>query len=371
MAAGVRAGVPGQRRPCRACRPRRRAGAARRAAGRAPGALPDPDRPPPCRRPVVRGAGRGARPPRGDAEGPGAPGLAMLRAAAAGRRTRGADRMTRPVRLDTTVVTIGADMPDDGAALAALAAAAPAGLADDVLVEVGLADRIAPLETAIGTLWVAWNGRGVAAVDLAEDGPAAAAAHEARFGRRTLLAEALPARLADAVARRLAGDRRAAIPLDLRGRTEFEVAVWRQGARDPVRRGAALRLDRRRDRAAEGRPGRRARRWGTTRCRSWCRATAWCAPTGRSATTRSAVRATSGRSSRPRGSTPRRSRTQRGVASASWARTPRASCAGPRATTRAGSRRATGCRSARSGRRPRPATAPCKVCRPTAAAAAA
>ena len=121
----------------------------------------------------------------------------------------------------------------DGAALASLAAPAPDHVADDVLVEVGLADRIAPLATSIGTLWVAWNGRGVSAVDLGEDAIAAAEAHGARFGRRTLIAEALPRRLEDAVARRLAGDRQVRIALDLRGRTEFEVAVWEKALEIP------------------------------------------------------------------------------------------------------------------------------------------
>jgi O-6-methylguanine DNA methyltransferase len=125
------------------------------------------------------------------------------------------------------------DLVTDTAVLTSLAAAAPDHLADDVLVELGLADRIAPLATTLGTLWVAWNGRGVAAVDLGEDGPSAAAEHEARFGRRTLVTLALPRSLEDAVARRLAGDRGVPIPLDLRGRTEFEVAVWRKALEIP------------------------------------------------------------------------------------------------------------------------------------------
>jgi O-6-methylguanine DNA methyltransferase len=114
-----------------------------------------------------------------------------------------------------------------------LAARAPEGLPDNVLVEVGLADRIAPLNSTIGTLWVAWNGRGVVSVDLGDDGPTSAAEHEAQTGRRTLLAHALPPELASAVSRRLAGDRRVAIPLDLRGRTPFEVAVWHKALEIP------------------------------------------------------------------------------------------------------------------------------------------
>lgn len=111
-------------------------------------------------------------------------------------------------------------------ALAGLRAPAPEHLADAVLVEVGLADRVAPLESPLGTLWVAWNGRGVSAVDLAEGEAEAAARHEARSGRRAIPAGSLPAPLADAVSRRLAGERRVRIPLDLRGRSPFEIAVW-------------------------------------------------------------------------------------------------------------------------------------------------
>ncbi len=110
---------------------------------------------------------------------------------------------------------------------------APATLADDVLVEVGLADRMAPIDSPLGTLWVAWNGRGVSEVEQAADGVDAAARHATRTGRPTTVAAALPPSLADAIARRLAGERRVRIPLDLRGRTEFEVAVWTKALEIP------------------------------------------------------------------------------------------------------------------------------------------
>jgi O-6-methylguanine DNA methyltransferase len=131
--------------------------------------------------------------------------------------------MTRTIRL--TDVAPGA--------LATLAVPAPAHLADDVLVEVGLADRMGPVTSPLGTLWVAWNGRGVSEVELADDGADAAARHEARVGRRTTLAGALPPSLADAIARRLAGEPRVRIPLDLRDRSEFEVAVWTKALEIP------------------------------------------------------------------------------------------------------------------------------------------
>lgn len=122
---------------------------------------------------------------------------------------------------------------DAPGALAALREPAPAGLADDVLVATGIADRIAPVASPLGTLWIAWNGRGVSGVDLDDEGGAAAARHAARTGRRTLLAPALPPALGTAVARRLGGDPRARIDLDLRGRTPFEVAVWTKALEIP------------------------------------------------------------------------------------------------------------------------------------------
>ena len=109
--------------------------------------------------------------------------------------------------------------------LTALAIAAPPSLATSVLVEVGLADRYAELPSPLGPIVVAWNGRGVSAVDRATD----LDDFESRFGRtvgRPLhRALEMPAELARAVAARLAGERRVRVPLDLRGRTEFETAV--------------------------------------------------------------------------------------------------------------------------------------------------
>jgi O-6-methylguanine DNA methyltransferase len=149
-------------------------------------------------------------------------------------RTTRATRTTTPDRpAGTTRIPDPVIADDTPGALTTLATRAPAHLADDVLVEVGLVDRMAPYPSPIGTLFIAWNGRGVAEVDLGPDGDEARARHEARSGRRTVLADALPAALADAIARRLAGERRVRIPLDLRGRTEFEVAVWTKALEIP------------------------------------------------------------------------------------------------------------------------------------------
>jgi O-6-methylguanine DNA methyltransferase len=112
------------------------------------------------------------------------------------------------------------------AAIAGLAEPAPPTLAHEALVAVGLADDYALIESPIGSLRVAWNGRGVSSVDGARDDHEFELAFLGRTGRRAVRRDALPARLARAIERRLAGDRRARIDLDLRGTSEFEQAVW-------------------------------------------------------------------------------------------------------------------------------------------------
>ncbi len=111
-------------------------------------------------------------------------------------------------------------------ALRSLRAEAPGTLAPAVLAEVGLLDRYARFDSPIGPLVVAWNGLGVSAVEAAADDAAFEAAHLARTGRRAVDAAALPERLGSAIARRLDGDRRVRIQLDLRGHTDFERDVW-------------------------------------------------------------------------------------------------------------------------------------------------
>ena len=110
-------------------------------------------------------------------------------------------------------------------ALSGLRVRAPETLAPATLVAVGLADLYATLPSPLGPVFVAWNGRGVSSVDTAGD----AALFEQRFasstGRPLRGAASMPAQLEQSVTRRLAGDRRATVPLDLRGRTEFERAV--------------------------------------------------------------------------------------------------------------------------------------------------
>jgi len=119
------------------------------------------------------------------------------------------------------------------AALSTLAEPAPDRLGHEVLVRVGLADNYAVVDSPLGPLRVAWNARGVSAVDGSTEDRAFEQAFLARTGRRASRTDSLPPRLARAVERRLAGDRRARIDLDLRGSTEFEQAVWRKALEIP------------------------------------------------------------------------------------------------------------------------------------------
>jgi O-6-methylguanine DNA methyltransferase len=114
-----------------------------------------------------------------------------------------------------------------------LRSAAPAAVADRTLVAVGLADEYAPLDSPIGTILVAWNGRGVSFVSRANERAAFERRFAAEIGRPLHRRDSVPERLAAAVGRRLAGDRRATIALDLRGATPFEEAVWRKALEIP------------------------------------------------------------------------------------------------------------------------------------------
>jgi O-6-methylguanine DNA methyltransferase len=118
-------------------------------------------------------------------------------------------------------------------AVASLRTAAPASLAPGVLAEVGLLDRYGRIDSPIGPLIVAWNGLGVSSVEAASDDAAYEASHLARTGRRAIRAPRLPAALARAIGRRLDGDRRVRIDLDLRGHTAFERDVWQKALEIP------------------------------------------------------------------------------------------------------------------------------------------
>ncbi len=74
-------------------------------------------------------------------------------------------------------------------ALDGLTVAAPATLKPAVLVEVGLLDRYARIDSPIGPLTVAWNGLGVSLVDHEPDDAAFEARHRAATGRPSMPAE--------------------------------------------------------------------------------------------------------------------------------------------------------------------------------------
>ena len=105
--------------------------------------------------------------------------------------------------------------------------AARATLAPAALVDAGLADALSTTPSPIGELLIAWNGRGVSAVSLATDGREFEQRFVADHERPLRREAAVPAGLARRIERALAGDRRADVPLDLRGATPFEQAVWR------------------------------------------------------------------------------------------------------------------------------------------------
>ncbi len=119
-------------------------------------------------------------------------------------------------------------------ALAGLRAPAPASVALDALVAVGLRDAYAEIPSAIGPLFVAWNGIGLTAVALAGEPGAFEAGHEARTGRAVAPVRELPPDLQRAIEARLAGRHRTPVRLDWRGRSPFEQSVWAKAAEIPA-----------------------------------------------------------------------------------------------------------------------------------------
>lgn len=110
------------------------------------------------------------------------------------------------------------------AGLRAMRDVAAPDLSRRVLPEVGLADRYATLDTALGELYVAHNARGISAVMYARDDADFERMFRARFSRPTYREPGLPARLLRAAERHVEG-KRGALTFDLRGLSEFEQAV--------------------------------------------------------------------------------------------------------------------------------------------------
>jgi O-6-methylguanine DNA methyltransferase len=105
------------------------------------------------------------------------------------------------------------------------AAEAPATLLPEVLFRVGLGDRYTMLATPLGVVYVAYNGRGISAVQRASDAAAFAAAFRACTGRPLAPEAAADAELRRKLEDALRGARRGGLRFDLRGLSEFEQAV--------------------------------------------------------------------------------------------------------------------------------------------------
>ena len=232
--------------------------------------------------------------------------------------------------------------------LAGLRTSAPDTLLPWTLIDVGLADAYAAIDSPIGPLFVAFNGLGVSTVEQAAGRRDLRSAVPRRTGRtRAIGSRRCPTGSARRSTDGSAGDRRSRIALDLRGRTRVRAGRLDEGPRDPARRGPAVRLDRGRDRPAEGGAG------GRHRARAQPGAAHRPVPPGRPERRDDrpvlARRAgtTSGRSSPPKAWTPTSSRRWPGPGSATSAPTRRTSTACRPVAQPGGSDRAIGSRSGR------------------------
>ena len=117
--------------------------------------------------------------------------------------------------------------------LAGLRVDAPAGLEDAVLVAVGLADHYVTRPTPLGEVYVAFNGRGVSAVDVAGDRDSFEARVFIDHGRRAIPTDEIPERIARHLDTAIAAGRPGRLPIDLRGLTEFQTAVLLRTATIP------------------------------------------------------------------------------------------------------------------------------------------
>lgn len=117
--------------------------------------------------------------------------------------------------------------------LQSLRTTAPASTVDAAIVASGAADGYVTRPSPVGALYVAFNERGVSAVDLADS----AADFEERFahlhGRCALPTDGLPPRIATHLDRAMESGRPGRLPLDLSGLTEFQTAVLRKAAEIP------------------------------------------------------------------------------------------------------------------------------------------
>lgn len=102
---------------------------------------------------------------------------------------------------------------------------APRTLVPAVLAAGGLGDEYATVDTALGTLSVAWSSRGISAVMRTDDATVFEDWFTAHVGRPLRRADALPARLRTALVDTVDGRRHGVLHFDLRGRSPFEQDV--------------------------------------------------------------------------------------------------------------------------------------------------
>lgn len=102
---------------------------------------------------------------------------------------------------------------------------APAGFAERVLAQAGMADSYAVFDTVLGPVYVAWNRLGVSAAMRSESSREFEAWFRREIGRRLVRVEP-PADLAAKIEDQLEGKRR--LQFDLRGLTPFSQAVLRK-----------------------------------------------------------------------------------------------------------------------------------------------
>jgi O-6-methylguanine DNA methyltransferase len=131
--------------------------------------------------------------------------------------------MTAAVRLDRP----------DPSELRALRPPAPETLLPDVLQRVGLADEYVGLDSPLGPIFVAYNGRGVSAVVRQEEQERFESSFRDSFGRPIRAARRTPERLLGEVHRQLETGRARGLRFDLRGRTAFEREVLQTALRIP------------------------------------------------------------------------------------------------------------------------------------------
>ena len=107
---------------------------------------------------------------------------------------------------------------------------APAGFAERVLSEAGIADTYAPFDTVIGEVFVAWNRKGVSAAARFLSAREFEEWFRGEVGR-PLTAAAAPVDLAAKITDELTGRRR--LRFDMRGLTDFEQSVLRKALEIP------------------------------------------------------------------------------------------------------------------------------------------